>query len=102
MNLKLAPLTHQPIRRKTKTNRYLVALMRFPALDAYLYVYLLRVLIGSLCCLRFSDVIGHCNCFGFGFTTDTQLKTALKSVFHISINACLRENIQKTRLDREL
>ena len=40
---------------------------RFPALGAG-YVYLLRAPIGSLYVLSKFAVIGHCDCFGFGFT----------------------------------
>ena len=47
---KLAPPT-QPIRYKTKANRDLITRV-FPRLLGAGYVYLLRVLIGSLCCSR--------------------------------------------------
>ena len=56
---KLAPPA-QPIRCHVKTNHDLVA-RRVPALSAG-YMYLLQVLIGSLCCFRLFY-------FGFGFTT---------------------------------
>ena len=49
MITKLVPLS-QPIRIQTKTNRVLAARV-FPALGANC-MYLLRILIGSLCCLH--------------------------------------------------
>ena len=47
---KFAPLS-QPMRRKTKTNRVFAAHV-FPCLHGASYMYLLRILIGSLCCLH--------------------------------------------------
>ena len=67
----LVPL-FQPIRSETKTNRD--SLTRFPALRAN-YMYLLRVLIGSL-----SFVIGYSDYYGFGFTTVEFKKASVVSL----------------------
>jgi len=62
---KLAPLS-QPIRRKTKTNRDLLARV-FPHLAP---IACLLDLISDWFILCFVPVvIGQSNCFGFGFTT---------------------------------
>ena len=51
---KFAPLS-QPMRSKTKTNRASLAPRFFPRLAPVImgFMYLLRILIGPLCCLRF-------------------------------------------------
>ena len=61
---KLAPVS-QPMGIQTKS---FFGRTRFPALSV-IYKYLLRILIGSLCCLHRSVAIGQSNYFGFGSTT---------------------------------
>ena len=73
----LAPLP-QPIRRQTSLLCHF-----FPALCAD-YLYLLRILIGSLDCLC-PYVIGQCDNFGFGVKTRDYKLLYLKYNFYTSL-----------------